>query len=98
MRVEDIIQFETFITSVSFSDDSIEVMFLEKREQSENVMMARNMVVYLEDNEDKLDIYADLQDRLRMLVEIGYVELRNPPEEFEEPSKSWVHSKMVNDS
>jgi hypothetical protein len=99
MRVEDIVRFDTFITGVSFGDDSIEITFLEKREQAENIMMARTMAIYLDDQDEdstKMDIYADIQDKLRMLVEIGYVELRNPPDEFvEEPSKNWVHSKMV---
>lgn len=95
MRVEEVVQFETFITSVSFSDDSVEITFLEKREQSDNVMMARTMIIYLEEDDEKIGMYADLQDSLRMLIEMGYVELRNPPDEFEEPSKSWVHSKMI---
>jgi hypothetical protein len=98
MRVEEVVQFETFITSVSFSDDSVEITFLEKREQADNIMMARTMVIYLEDDEDKIDIYADLQEKMRMLIEMGYVELRNPPDQFEEPTRSWVHSQMVADS
>lgn len=94
MRVDEIIQFETFITSVIFTDESIELNFLEKREQTDNVMMARTMVIYLEDSETKIQIYSDLQDSLRMLIEMGYIEMRNPPDEFEEP-RSWVHSKML---
>jgi len=97
MRIEDIVSFETFITSISFGDDSMEITFLEKREQAENIMMARTMVIMIEDDETKLDIYADIQDRLRTMIEIGYIELRDPPDEFEEP-KNWVHSRMISDS
>ena len=96
MRIQDIVNFETFVTSVTFSDDSIEVTFLEKREQAESVMMARTMVAEISD-ETSMQMYADLQNILRDFIELGYIALRNPPEEFEEPAKSWVHSKMMED-
>jgi hypothetical protein len=96
MRIEEVVQFDTFTTSVSFGDDSMEITFLEKREQAENIMMARTMVISFEDDETKIGIYADIQDLIRSLIDIGYVELRDPPEQFEEP-KNWVHSRMVSD-
>lgn len=98
MKIEDLITFDTFITSVSFGDDSIEITFLEKREQSETVMMARTMIVPVDDD-DSLQVYADVQDALRQLIEWGYVELRNPPEEFTEPrsTNDWVRSQMIGD-
>jgi hypothetical protein len=99
VRVEEVIKFDTFITSVSFSDDSIEITFLEKNEQAEDVMMARTMVIYLGDDENKIDMYADIQDSLRMLIEIGYIDLRNPPDEYQDTdSKSWAHRRMIENS
>jgi hypothetical protein len=97
MRLQDIINFETFVTTVSFSDDSIEVTFLEKREQGESVMMARVMAISIDD-EESMEMYADIQNVLRELIERGYITLRNPPEEFEEKptnTKSWAHQQMV---
>jgi len=94
MRIQDIINFDTFVTSVSFNDDSIEVTFLEKREQADEVMMARTMVAAIKD-EDSMQMYADLQSILRDFIDFGYISLRNPPDEFEEPAKNWVHSKML---
>lgn len=96
MRIQDIVNFETFVTNVSFNDDSIEVTFLEKREQAEDVMMARTMVAAVKD-EDGMQMYADLQGILRDFIENGYISLRNPPEEFEDKPavEKWVHQQMT---
>jgi hypothetical protein len=93
MRIQDLLNFETFITSISFSEEAIEVTFLEKREQGDTVMMARTMVCQI-DNEQRAELYADLQDRMRDFIDWGYIELRNPPSEFTD-SRNWAHSRMV---
>jgi hypothetical protein len=95
MRIEDIVSFDTFITNVSFGDDSIEIMFLEKNEQTDTVMMARTMIVPLEGNDERIQIYSDIQDALRHIIDGAYVELRNPPSEYE--GSKWAYKRMVED-
>jgi hypothetical protein len=97
MRIEEILSFETFITSVSFGDDSMEVMFLEKNEQTDTIMMARTMIIPIEGNDERVQIYGDIQDALRHMIEGAYVELRNPPSEYSDSSK-WAYRKMVEES
>jgi hypothetical protein len=87
MRLDDVMVFDTFITACMFNEDSVEITFLEKHEQSENVMMARSMVLPI-NTDERAQIYAELQDRLRDLVDWGYIELRNPPKEYTEPPAS----------
>lgn len=81
MRIQDMINQTTFITSVGFSEDSMEITFFEDREQGEEVIMARTMVLSI-NTEERMQLYAEIQERLCDLVEWGYVELRNPPKKI----------------
>lgn len=79
MRLEDILNLETFVTSVGFNEDSMEVTFLEDREQGEDVMMARTLILPI-NSPERMQLYAEIQERLCDLIEWGYIELRNPPQ------------------
>lgn len=76
--IQDIIQADVFVTSVSFSEHSIEISFLENREQSEEVAILRNMMVSLEKSDELQQAFRDLQEMLRDVVDEGYFRLHNP--------------------
>lgn len=78
MRLQDYVNLSTFVTSVGFNEDSMEITFLEDREQGEEVLMARTLVIGI-NSDERMQLYAEIQERLCDLIEWGYVELRNPP-------------------
>lgn len=78
MRLQDYVNLTTFVTSVGFNEDTMEITFLEDREQGEEVIMARTLVLTI-NTEERMQLYAEIQERLCDLIEWGYVELRNPP-------------------
>ena len=98
MRLEQVLNFDTFVTGVAFSDDAIEVTFLEKNDQSETVMLAKTMVIPIEDDDDRIQMYFEIQERLIEMIQWGYIELRNPPDEFvdtTENPREWAYRRMV---
>lgn len=76
--IDDIIKADVFVTSVSFSEHSLEISFLENREQGEDVAILRNMMVSLEKSEELQQAFRDLQEMLRDVVDEGYFRLHNP--------------------
>jgi hypothetical protein len=76
--IEDILKADVFVTSVNFSEQSIEISFLENREQGEEVAMLRNMMVSLAKSEDLQQAFRDLQEMLRDVIDEGYFMLHNP--------------------
>ena len=81
MRLQDAVNMDTIVTSVGFTEDSMEITFLENREQGEEVMMARTLVFNV-NTEEKMQLFLEIQERLQDLIEWGYVELRNPPKKM----------------
>jgi hypothetical protein len=100
MEPSDIARYDTFATNVSFGNDTIEITFLEKSEQSQTVMMARTLVIQV-DNEERYRNYSFLQECLRELIDSGYIELRNGPEpedEYQEQyvsERKWIYDQMT---
>ena len=72
-----ILQADVFISSVQFSDTSIELTFLENREQSEEVAIMRSMMLSLEKNTRLQQAFLDLQEILVGVTDEGYFSLRN---------------------
>jgi len=98
MRLEQVLNFDTFVTSVNFADDAVEITFLEKSDQSETVMLAKTMIIPIEENEDRIHMYLEIQERLIDMIQWGYIELRNPPEEFIDTSENvrdWAYKRML---
>lgn len=100
MEPSDIARYDTFATNVSFGNDTIEITFLEKAEQSPTVMMARTIVVQV-DTEERYRNYSFLQDCLRDLIDSGYIELRNGSEAedgYQEQyvsERKWIYDQMT---
>ena len=72
-----ILQADVFVSSVQFSDTSIELTFLENREQSEDVAIMRSMMLSLEKNTRLQEAFMDLQEILVGITDEGYFSLRN---------------------
>ena len=72
-----ILQADVFVSSVQFSDTSIELTFLENREQSEDVAIMRSMMLSLEKNTRLQQAFLDLQEILVAVTDEGYFSLRN---------------------
>ena len=70
---------DTFVTSVIFNDEALELTFLESREQGENVMEVHTLVFPVNNDMDKLNLVATIQEILRELIDRVYSERRNPP-------------------
>jgi hypothetical protein len=70
---------DLMITSFTLSPDgtSVEIQFLEAREQKRRASMARSMWI---DYTDRPEVLARLQEYLRDMVDEGYVLIREPPE------------------
>lgn len=68
---------EVVVTSVSFGDDTVEVTYAERREQSEQVGVLRSMLIARELVEDEVE---ELLDAARAIVDRGWVAIRNPPD------------------
>jgi hypothetical protein len=81
MRLSDAYNTETMVQSVTFSDDTIEMTLTEDREVGEDDMMARILVMRIND-EERLQLVLEIQERLIDLVERGYVAIRNPQKKF----------------
>ena len=97
MRASELMKHDTFVTNVAFGAETIEITFMEKREQSEAIMMARTIVMDL-NTEERLIVYSELQDRLRDLIDWGIIELRNPPPQEQrqfDSSRQQVHDSMI---
>lgn len=93
--LEEVLSEDVFITSVGFNEDSVEITFLESREQGERDMMARTMVLVLESDE-RIMLVAEIQERLRDLIDVGYVSLRNPPREIKSAKgRDGIHQRMA---
>lgn len=71
---------DVFVTSVSFSEQAMEISFLEHREQTEKAAILRNMMISVEGDERLAQAYRDLQELLCEIVDEGYEMIRNPPE------------------
>ena len=72
-----ILQADVFVSSVQFSDTSIELTFLENREQSEEVAIMRSMMLSVEKNTRLQEAFMDLQEILVGGTDEGYFSLRN---------------------
>jgi hypothetical protein len=97
MNIEEYLTFDTFINNVSFGDEEIEITYMEKHDQSDTVMLAKTMMLPISD-EERLQMYLEIQQTLVDLIERGAIELRNPPEEFvdtTENPRQWAYKKMV---
>jgi hypothetical protein len=75
--MQDIVEADVFITSVQFSEASMELTFLENREQAEDVAIMRSMMLSLEKNPRLQQAFRDLQEMLQYVVDEGYFSLRN---------------------
>lgn len=75
---QDILTADVYVTSVSFTEDSIEVAFMETRDQTDSVAILRNMLIAVDADPAVKSTYLSLQETLRDLVDIGYFRLRNP--------------------
>lgn len=65
------------VTSVAFADGSLEIGYLEKREQTDNVGMMRTL--FVDTQRTKLSSqYNELQELLLDIVENALLALRNP--------------------
>lgn len=94
MRLDDILSKETFVTSVVFNENSVEITYMEKEEQSETIMLAKTILVPIyPDDEERVLLYAEMQDAASDLVDRAFVELRNPEEVL--TGKSAIHRRMV---
>lgn len=78
----DIVMADVFVTSVNFSEGSIEIAFLEHREQTDKAAILRSMMISLEDDERLQDAFRDLQALLCEIVDTGYEMIRNPREKM----------------
>ena len=67
---------DTFITSVVFNDEALEISFMETSKQSESVMEVGTIVFPITDDPEKLDICGAIQDALRDLIDRVYAERR----------------------
>lgn len=75
--MQDIVEADVFVTSVQFSESSLELTFLENREQAEDVAIMRSMMLSLEKNPRLQEAFRFLQETLRDVVDEGYFSLRN---------------------
>lgn len=75
--MQDIVEADVFISSVQFSESSMELTFLENREQAEEVAIMRSMMLSLERNPRLQEAFRHLQETLRDVVDEGYFSLRN---------------------
>lgn len=79
MNFSEIIQNDTFVTSVVFNDEAVEVTYLENRDQTEHVMEAHVLVFAINDPA-KVDILAMVQELLRDVIDRVVSERRNGPQ------------------
>ena len=97
MRINDYLNESIFITSVGFSEDSIEVTFLEDRDQAENVVLAKTMVLPI-DNNERYQLYAEIQERLCDLIEWGFIDIRNPPQQDTPTAKELMDQRRAEEA
>jgi hypothetical protein len=77
MSFADVVNNDTFITSVVFNDEALEITFLENRDQTEDIMEAKTLVFAVGGDAEKVDILVLVQDLLRDLVDRVYAERRH---------------------
>ena len=80
--LNQIMAHEVFITSISFREDSLEIGFLENREQAPRAAIMKSIIVDIDIDTDIELMYKDMQEMARSIVDMGYVEIRNPPQSY----------------
>lgn len=65
------------VTSVSFTESTVELSFFEKNDQGNRAALIKNLIVQ---NEVLGEDLEELLDLLNDIVDKGLLEIRNPPE------------------
>jgi hypothetical protein len=66
------------ITNVAFGDDSVEIVFLERNDQTETAAIVKTIIIDCRAH-NLLNQVAEVQELLEEIVDAGYVAVRNPP-------------------
>lgn len=72
---------DMFVNSIEFGADSLIVYYQERHDLNESTNLAKTMVVLI-DSEEREIYYEELQRVAREIVDDGYINLRNPPQEL----------------
>jgi hypothetical protein len=67
---------DTIITSVVFSDETLEITIMESRDQSNAMGELRVVMIPFAQDQEKSDMVMMIQDLLREIVDRGYAERR----------------------
>jgi hypothetical protein len=67
---------DTFVTSVVFNDEAIEITFMEANEQASKVMEIHTIAFPIEEDFEKMAIVENVQEFLRELIDRCYGERR----------------------
>lgn len=76
--MSEIVQADVFVSSVQFSESSMELTFLEHHDQAEDVAMMKSMMLSLETDPELQQAFRDLQLMLVEIIDNGFYRLRNP--------------------
>lgn len=66
-----------FIHGIELDLETMVFHFQEKREHSDSVIVTRSMSILI-DSEEKEELFLRLQELAQYIIDMGYVELRNP--------------------
>jgi hypothetical protein len=72
----NVLMADTFITSVVFNDEAIEITFMESGEQSSTCMEIHTIAFPIEDDPEKIIMLEQCQDLLREIIDRVYAERR----------------------
>lgn len=77
MNITTLLGNDTFITSVVFNDEAIEITYMEKGQQSSKVMQVNTIAFPVDANDaEKLEMIAQAQDLFRELIDRAFSERR----------------------
>lgn len=75
-KIAEIIDEEdVFASTISFSEESIQIDFMDRAQQSATIMMGNTAIIAVAD-EERLEAYRQIQDLARLLIRDAFVTRR----------------------
>lgn len=69
-------QGDVFVASIGFTEEGLEVSYMELSKQSESIMTSQNLLI-LANTDERASIYAELQELCQILIRDAFIELRS---------------------